>query len=172
MHDHVLNFKIDFDILGGKNTLVKHSIEPVSKKYKWSNNIVRNTMHLVKKAITNERDGKINWGVNGKDHLVVVGTGAEGKNQFGEDRGYKIMPSRGGAGMHLTVQDSTNLQESGTFTSHGLYVTKYKDSETRVASAWNDYDTARPLRRFYDYLDDHEDLEGEVSQCCPGVVTI
>lgn len=58
MHDHVLNFKVDFDIAGVENTLVKHIVEPKEIKYKW-NNLTRSTMHLVRKEITNEDEGKM-----------------------------------------------------------------------------------------------------------------
>ena len=49
IHDHVLNFKADLDVAGTVNTLVRVSIEPVSKEYPWDDkrSNPRNTMHLV-----------------------------------------------------------------------------------------------------------------------------
>lgn len=37
MHDHVLNYKVDFDILGTNNTMSTVSNVPVSESYPWSN---------------------------------------------------------------------------------------------------------------------------------------
>nr|KIR88896.1 hypothetical protein I308_00977 [Cryptococcus tetragattii IND107] len=109
MHDHVLNFKVDFDIAGVENTLVKHIVEPKEIKYKW-NNLTRSTMHLVRKEITNEDEGKMNWSHNGQEQVVIVNKDAP--NKYGEPKGYKIMPSRGGSGMHLTIINSSNLFNS------------------------------------------------------------
>ncbi|WRT68622.1 uncharacterized protein IL334_005600 [Kwoniella shivajii] len=150
MHDHALNYKVDFDILGEKNTLVKHVIEPIEKKYKW-NNQTRNTMHMVRKEVTSEDEGKMNWSANAQEQVIVVNK--DQLNKYGEPRGYKIMPSRGGAGMHLTITNSSNLLNSAGFATHAYYVTKQKDSELRASNAWNDYDTARPLVDFDKFFD-------------------
>lgn len=45
-------------------------------------------------------------------------------NKYGEEKGYKIMPSRGPPGFHLTISNSTNLQKSGSIGTHAFYVTK------------------------------------------------
>ncbi|WWC71351.1 uncharacterized protein I206_105306 [Kwoniella pini CBS 10737] len=150
MHDHALNYKVDFDILGTNNTLVKHVIEPITKEYKWFNG-TRNTMHMVRKEVESEDDGKMNWSANSQEQVIVVNKDAP--NKYGEPRGYKIMPSRGGAGMHLTITNSTNLLNSAGFATHAYYVTKQKDSELRASNAWNDYDTANPLVNFDKFFD-------------------
>ncbi|OCF40116.1 hypothetical protein I317_06067 [Kwoniella heveanensis CBS 569] len=159
MHDHAMTFKADFDVLGTSNTMVKHVIEPVEKKYKWSNQ-TRNTMHMVRKEVTNEDEGKMNWAANGQEQIIIVNKNET--NKYGEPRGWKMMPSRGGAGMHLTITNSSNLLNSGGFTTHQYYVSKRKDSEMKAASAWNDYDTANPLIDFNKFFDgesiDQEDI--------------
>lgn len=43
-----------------------------------------------------------------------------------------VLSARGGAGAHLTIQDSPNLKESGNFAKHHLYVTRRKDSEPQA----------------------------------------
>nr|XP_018261712.1 uncharacterized protein I303_06153 [Kwoniella dejecticola CBS 10117]OBR83870.1 hypothetical protein I303_06153 [Kwoniella dejecticola CBS 10117] len=150
MHDHALNYKVDFDILGTNNTLVKHVIEPIEKSYKWKNG-TRNTMHMVRKEVESEDDGKMNWSANAQEQVIIVNKDAP--NKFGEPRGYKIMPSRGGAGMHLTITNSSNLLNAAGFATHAYYVTKQKDSELRASNAWNDYDTANPLVNFDKFFD-------------------
>lgn len=44
MHDHVLNFKADFDVLGPSNTLVSVDIEPAKIRYPWSPGESRDTI--------------------------------------------------------------------------------------------------------------------------------
>ncbi|WVR09407.1 hypothetical protein IAU60_006474 [Kwoniella sp. DSM 27419] len=159
MHDHVLTFKADFDILGTRNTLVKHTVEPIEKKFKWSDK-PRKTMHLVKSEITNEDQGKMNWADNGKEQVIVVNK--EARNPYGEPRGYRIMPSRGGAGMRLTMTNSSNLLNSAGFASHQYYVTRQKDSERRASSAWNDYDPGHPLVDFSKFFNSENLVQEDI----------
>jgi primary-amine oxidase len=58
MHDHILNFKADIDILGTNNTMVKHIFEPIETTYPWSN-VTKSTMHLARKEIKSEDEGKM-----------------------------------------------------------------------------------------------------------------
>lgn len=106
MHDHVLNYKIDIDILGTKNSLAAHTIKPCNVSYGW-NPYTRSTMKIEKTYIDNEDDAQIvsehsrrtseisdlcpqNWGANGQTFYYVVNK--DKKNKFGEDQGYRIMP--------------------------------------------------------------------------------
>jgi primary-amine oxidase len=58
MHDHILNFKADIEICGSNNTMVKHIFEPIETTYPWSN-VTKSTMHLARKEIKSEDEGKM-----------------------------------------------------------------------------------------------------------------
>jgi primary-amine oxidase len=90
MHDHVLNYKVDFDILGTKNSVATTEFIPAREKYSWSGGKYRDTMKLRKGWIESEDQGKIDWDANGSKGYVVVNK--EEKNKFGEYRGYKLLP--------------------------------------------------------------------------------
>ncbi|KAF7290310.1 Amine oxidase [Mycena chlorophos] len=150
MHDHSLNWKVDLDILGTNNTFVKHKVVPVQVKYPWSNQ-TRSTMKLERVRVENEDDGKLFWTANGADMYLVENS--DELNEYGEARAYKIAPSRGGSGMHLTIQDSPNLLNSAGFATHALYVTKQKDTEVHASHPNNDYDPANPIIDFSKYFD-------------------
>lgn len=150
MHDHCLLFKADIDILGTANSLANHSVVPTKEVYPWSHGVARSTMKLERSYIESEDDGKINWPANAQSMIMVVNQNET--NQFGEPRGYRIMPGRGG-GMYLTIQDSPDLLKSQSFATHNLYATVRKDSEPRAAHALNGYDTAHPLVEFAEYFD-------------------
>lgn len=79
MHDHVLNWKADFDVLGTKNTFAFHTVEPKEVKYPWSNN-TRSTMHLVRETLKNEDNATLHWPANGKSMYLVYN--AEEKNKY------------------------------------------------------------------------------------------
>lgn len=105
MHSHVLNFRLDADILGGsKNNIEMHRVEPRQVQYPWSNN-TRSTMALARETLKSEDDSKINF-----RHDTMYMISAE-KNEYNETRGWRLMPGRGG-GMHLVIQESDNLLNS------------------------------------------------------------
>lgn len=85
----------------------------------------------------------------------------ESKNQYGEYRGWRIMPNLG-APTHLTAVDSSIMGLGAEFAKHNLYVTRQKDTEPRAASAWNNRDLDDPLVNFGKFFDgeslDQEDL--------------
>ncbi|KAJ7641294.1 copper amine oxidase [Roridomyces roridus] len=150
MHDHSLNWKVDLDILGTENTFVKHKIVPVNVTYPWSNQ-TRSTMQLQRERVENEDDAKLSWPQNGGEMFLVENS--DKPNKYGEPKGYRIAPSRGGAGMYLTIQDSPNLLKSQGFAKQALSVTKQKDTEARSSHANNDYDPGNPLIDFDEFFD-------------------
>ncbi|KAJ3749653.1 copper amine oxidase [Lentinula detonsa] len=159
MHDHVLTFKADIDILGTSNSFANHTVAPVTTTYPWSHGMERSTMKLFRSYIDNEDNSKLLWPENAHSMFMIVNKDAP--NEFGEPRGYRIMPSKGG-GMHATIQNSSNLINSMNFATHALYVTKQKDTEPRASNANNDYDPANPVVDFAAFFDgeslDQEDL--------------
>lgn len=80
MHDHSLNFKVDLDILGTKNSLAAHTIKPCDVKYDW-NNYTRSTMKIEKGYISNENDAQI---VSSRGEVVLDLMEADGLCRTGE----------------------------------------------------------------------------------------
>lgn len=154
MHTHVLNWKIDIDILGTSNTVGFHKAVADDIKYPWSPK-PRKTMKLVRSELENEDDSKLNWEMGS---MVLIYNKDE-KNKFGEDRAWRIMPSRGN-GIHLPMNESSNLGDTMAFGTHNFYVTKHHDSEYSVAHRNNAYDPYNPVVDFGKYFDG-EDLVQE-----------
>lgn len=156
MHDHVLNYKIDFDILGTKNTMMTTTNVPVSEVYPWSNGKARNTMKLQRTEINNEDEGKLDWAANGVTQFTVVNKDAV--NSYGEYRGYRILPSS--PTIHLTVLNSSNLVNAANWAKHDLFVTRQHDTEPRSSHPYQSQDTANPPINF-DAFFNSENLEQE-----------
>jgi primary-amine oxidase len=149
MHDHVLNFKADFDIQGTNNTVAVVNQVPVSTTYPWSNGKVRNTMKLEKSYIESEDQSRLFWGANGQTQYSVINKDA--LNRYGEYRGYRISPSIGA--IHLTVEESSNLVNAARWASHDLQVTKQHDTEPKAAHAYNNQDVHNPPINFDEFFD-------------------
>ncbi|KAI1868056.1 uncharacterized protein JN550_006544 [Neoarthrinium moseri] len=138
MHDHVLNFKADFDILGTANSIQLMKNIPVSRSFPWSNGKVRNTMQL-------ERS----W------FETRIKT-----NKWGEYRAYRVLPMSGA--MHLTVEDSSNLVNAARWAEYDVQVTRQHDYEPRAAHPYNSQDVHDPPINFAEFFNgeslDQEDL--------------
>jgi primary-amine oxidase len=151
IHDHVINFKVDFDIAASKNTMSVLTVAEEEIEYPWSVGL-RQTMSLRKSQVSNEDDGSINWPANAASMYII--TNQHAKNEYGQARGYRIMPGTGmGSPAHLTIKNSSVLQNSAKWAEHDFFVTKQKDSEPRSAAAENYLTPQDPLIDFAKFLD-------------------
>ncbi|OJD28624.1 copper amine oxidase [Diplodia corticola] len=157
MHDHVLSFKLDLDVKGTANSLMKTEFVPVTETYPWSND-TRNTMKLSKTFITNEADAKIHWSPNSAAVYSVVNK--DTPNPYGEYPGWKIVPTTGTT-IHLTNPNSSTLPpRSHSWSAHPLSAVLHHDTEPRCASPLNALDPAAPLVDFSRFAADNESLDG------------
>lgn len=148
MHDHVLNFKADFDILGRDNTMQLMSNVPVTKSYPWSGNKTRNTMTLKRTFVESEDTSRLFWGNNGATQFIVVNKDAP--NKYGEFRGYRILPSSGT--IHLTVENSSNLENAANWADYDVQVTKQHDTEPRASHPYSTQDVFNPPTNFDEFF--------------------
>lgn len=159
MHDHVLTYKADLDVLGTKNSFAKHGAFASNESYPWTQGKQRSTMKMQRSWVDSEDEGKVHIEGNGQVQYLVLNKNETNDN--GEPRGYRIMPGAGGF-HHLTIQESDNLLNSQHFATHHMYVTQQKDTEPRVSNANNNLDPENPIVDFGRFLDgdslDQEDL--------------
>jgi primary-amine oxidase len=85
IHDHVLNFKADFDLLSTSNTFFRVGVEPVEKEFSWDDERTspRKTMHLVEEKF--EREVGIDWPKNSGEMFLV--RNENDVNKWGEKKG-------------------------------------------------------------------------------------
>ncbi|KAJ5745952.1 membrane copper amine oxidase [Penicillium odoratum] len=143
MHDHVLNFKADFDILGLNNTIQLTKQIPTTQKFAWSNQ-TRNTMKIEHSNIKNEDESRFNWAANSATQVKVLNL--DETTPYGEYRGYRILPSTGT--IHLTVENSTNLRNAAQWANYDIQVTQHHDTEPRSAHPKNSQDVEDPAINF------------------------
>ena len=151
MHDHVINFKADMDILGTSNTMMRVGIEPLTKQFPWDDEITgpRNTMHLIERPV--ETETGIDWPGNSREMLIVMNEKEE--NVWGERRGYRITPGTGmGNPSHLTILNSTTLGVSAEWAGKDLWIVKRKDTEPMSSSALNYFEPKEPLVDFSKFV--------------------
>ncbi|KAF1967283.1 amine oxidase catalytic domain-containing protein [Bimuria novae-zelandiae CBS 107.79] len=156
LHDHVMTFKADLDVLGEKNSVQKLEIIPATVEYPWSGGRTRHTMKLEKSFVTIEDDASIMWAPN--DAAIYSIVNKDSPNKYGEYPGYRVKRSAGAT--HLTVKDSSNGGNALHYATADLFVTKQKDTEPKAADWANSFDVNDPLVDFSKFLDG-ESLEQE-----------
>jgi primary-amine oxidase len=161
IHDHVLNFKADLDVAGTANTLVRVSIEPVSKEYPWDDKRTnpRNTMHLVEHSV--EQETGLNWPGNSGEMYIIQNQNST--NAWGEKRGYRIAPGTGmGNPSHLSVVNSTALGKSAEWAYRDLWAVRQRDAEPKSASPLNYLDPLDPLVDFSKFVDGEQIVQEDL----------
>lgn len=152
IHDHVINFKADFDIAGPQNPVSVLTIAEGDIEYPWSVGS-RHTMSLHKSQISNEDEAAINWPANAASMYVV--TNQDAKNMYGQPRGYRIMPGTSmGSPAHLTIKNSSMLQNSAKWAEHDFFLMRQKDTEPRSSAAENYLTPQDPLVKFEGFFDE------------------
>lgn len=141
MHDHVLNFKADFDVLGTANTMQLTSFVPVDAKYPWSEK-PRKTFKLNREFIESEDTSRLIWDRATQYRIVNTDT----PNRLGEYRGYRILPAD--ATTHFTNNESSNLANCIHPFTFDIAVTKQKDTEPQSTHPNDSNDIHNPMVNF------------------------
>lgn len=152
MHDHVLNFRADMDIAGGRNSFQRTAITPHVQAYAWDKPEVpgyRNTMHLNHTIVSHETG--INWPHNSGEIYLIT---SNQTNAWGSQKAYRILPGTGiGTPSHLTIINSTTLGRSAMWASSDIWVLRAHDTEPSSAHHMNYIDPTDPLVDFSKMVD-------------------
>ena len=149
MHDHVLNFKADFDILGLENTMQLTSFVPIEEKYIWSD-VPRNTFKPKREFMECEDNSRLNWGDSTYATQYRI-MNMDKPNKYGEYRGYRLIPTDGAG--HFTNIKSSNLENVIHPFTFDLAVTKQKDTEPRCINVLDENDIFNPMVSFDTFFD-------------------
>jgi primary-amine oxidase len=161
MHDHVLNYKLDVDILGTANTVATTEFVSTSEVYPLSDGKSINTFKLAKSLITNEDQGKIHFSTNSAVSYAVVNKDEKNKND--EFRGYKILPLT--PPVSVTARNSEILGNAASWADANLWISKRKDTEMISSHPYASLDVMNPAVDFSGFLDG-EELEQEDLVLC------
>jgi len=147
LHDHVVSFRADLDVAGADNTLIRTSVEPLTKTYAWDKPEVagaRNTMHLTHHTVTHETG--MDWPKNSAQMYLIQ---SNETNKWGEKRAYRILPGTGiGTPPHLAILNSTTLGKSAAWSSSDLWILRHHDTEPASAHHMNYLEPLDPLVDF------------------------
>lgn len=152
LHDHVINFKIDFDIGGIENSLLETttSQETVTQPWfddDWGQEVIQ--QKITKKIIENENDALLKYPQNFQGGYSIVNQ--DNRNAWGLPRGYAIHP--GYSPVHNTVVGSKRLLNNANWARYNLAVSHRKESEPSSSAIWNMNLPGKPMVDFHNFFD-------------------
>jgi primary-amine oxidase len=155
LHDHIITFKGDFDILGTGNSLQVSELKVVNQSQPWFPELgVFEQMELDVSIMQDEK--QFNWAPNNQAMYVVLNPNAT--NAWGELRGYRIVPGR--SDIHLSTLGSPWSLKNSEFAKTHLAVSRQHDTEVFANSVQNANLPSAPQQDFTKFFDG-EDIENE-----------
>ncbi|WVW86168.1 hypothetical protein I302_108209 [Kwoniella bestiolae CBS 10118] len=159
LHDHVINYKVDFDVGGEvRNSFMKVGLEVEERDEDWFEDDWGKAavqQRLVREMI--EEEAMLDYAQNMEGAYVV--TNEESLNRWGHPRGYALHP---GPLCRLTNLKSKRTERNVEWAKHHLAVSRRKDEEPSSSSMWNINLPGKPAVDFGKLFDgesiDQEDL--------------
>ncbi|KAK0499484.1 copper amine oxidase [Armillaria luteobubalina] len=152
LHDHVINFKVDFDIGGIENSLLETTTnqEVVTQPWfddDWGHEVIQ--QRITKKIIENENDALLKYPQNFQGGYSIINQ--DNKNAWGLPRGYAIHP--GYSPIHNTVVGSKRLLNNANWARYNLAVSHRKETEPSSSAIWNMNLPGKPAVDFHNFFD-------------------
>ncbi|XP_053119918.1 membrane primary amine oxidase-like [Hemicordylus capensis] len=156
IHTHFINYKVDLDVAGVKNSVLANDMTFETLKVPWSPEHEIRRMKIVKKILDTEDKATFR---HHDDMPRYIYFAAQNKNKWGHERGYRIQPISF-SGDHLPETDP--MERAISWGRYKLAVTKRKEEELFSTSIYNQNDPWTPSVAFADFIDNetivNEDL--------------
>ncbi|CEP23019.1 Abp1 [Cyberlindnera jadinii] len=152
-HDHVINFKADFDIAGTANRLAKVELEAVNHTYPWAPDKVFSTKQKRRSVIANET--YLNWADAG---AILLIESAEQNNTWGNPRAYRAVFPGGDA--RRIAQNTHTIINNAHWAEKDMAITVQKDTEFTSSHVFCSQDLEDPIINFDNFVDG-ESIDGE-----------
>lgn len=153
-HDHIINFKADFDIGGTKNRVSNTALKPATFVYPWDPDTEYNTK--IKERTVFETETSLNM----EDVGNLLIESADAKNKWGNPKAYRVYGSLG----RRIAEPSQKLAENANWADQDIHFTKQKDSEFTSTGVFNANSVFSPQVNFQTFLD-NENIDGEDVVC-------
>jgi primary-amine oxidase len=157
LHDHILTYKADFDLLGQNNSFEISELVVKNVTQEWFPELGEfEQMELDASFLPEE--AAMEWAGNGQAMYCVVNQ--DYTNGWGTKRGYRMIPGR--SNVHLTVPNSPWSMHNAEFAKHHFAVTRQHDNEPYANSVQNVNLPMKPQQDFKKFFDgesvEQEDL--------------
>ncbi|KAM9657194.1 amine oxidase [copper-containing] 2 isoform 2-T2 [Morphnus guianensis] len=156
IHTHSINYKVDLDVGGVKNSLVAHDMAFEMVRAPWSLEQQIERPRLTKKVLDTEDQAAFRLQSKMPRYIYFA---ANSKNKWGHQRGYRIQITSF-AGDH--VPEASSMERAISWARYQLAVTRRKEEEPTSTSIYNQNDPWTPTVAFADFINNetitNEDL--------------
>ncbi|XP_032567422.1 membrane primary amine oxidase-like isoform X2 [Chiroxiphia lanceolata] len=156
IHTHFINYKVDLDVGGLKNSLVAHDMAFEMTRAPWSPEQQIERPRLTKKVLDTEDQAAFRLQSKMPRYIYFA---ANSKNKWGHQRGYRIQITSF-AGDH--IPEASSMERAISWARYQLAVTRRKEEEPTSTSIYNQNDPWTPTVAFADFINNetitNEDL--------------
>ncbi|XP_077170223.1 amine oxidase [copper-containing] 3-like [Paroedura picta] len=147
LHTHLMNYKVDLDIDGTKNSLVALETAFETVQVPWSPEHQIQRPMLVRRVLDKEEEAAFPLGGKAPRYLHFA---SRRENQWGHQRTYRIQAVNF-AGEHLP--ETSTMERSISWGRYQVAVTKRKEEELTSTCIYNQNDPWDPLVTFANFID-------------------
>eukprot|EP00075_Anas_platyrhynchos_P005787 XP_012961092.3 retina-specific copper amine oxidase isoform X4 [Anas platyrhynchos] len=156
IHTHSVNYKVDLDVGGVKNSLVAHDMAFEMARAPWNPEQQIERPRLTKRVLDTEDQAAFRLQSKIPRYIYFA---ANSKNKWGHQRGYRIQIVSF-SGDH--VPEASSMERAISWARYKLAVTRRKEEEPTSTSIYNQNDPWTPTVAFADFIDNetitNEDL--------------
>ncbi|NXG19857.1 AOC3 oxidase, partial [Grallaria varia] len=156
IHTHFINYKVDLDVGGVKNSLVAHDMAFEMTRAPWSPEQQIERPRLTKKVLDTEDQAAFRLQSKMPRYIYFA---ANSKNKWGHQRGYRIQITSF-AGDH--IPEASSMERAISWARYQLAVTRRREEEPTSTSIYNQNDPWTPTVAFADFINNetitNEDL--------------
>ncbi|KAF2634788.1 amine oxidase catalytic domain-containing protein [Massarina eburnea CBS 473.64] len=155
LHDHIVTFKGDFDIVDSSNSLQVSELKAIKTSQSWFPELGE-FEQLEMETSNMKEEQQFNWAANNQAMYTIINSNAT--NKWGTPRGYRVVPGR--SNIHLSTLNSPFSRNNSHFAKSHLAVTQQHDNEPYANSVQNLNLPWKPQQDFSKFFDG-ESVDGE-----------
>nr|XP_054505607.1 membrane primary amine oxidase-like isoform X1 [Agelaius phoeniceus] len=156
IHTHFVNYKVDLDVAGVKNSLMAHDMVFEMAQAPWSPEQQIERPRLTRRVLDTEDQAAFLLHSKMPRYIYFA---ANSKNKWGHQRGYRIQITSS-AGDH--IPEASSMERAISWARYQLAVTRRKEEEPTSTSIYNQNDPWTPTVAFADFINNetitNEDL--------------
>ncbi|KAF2985376.1 hypothetical protein EK904_009061 [Melospiza melodia maxima] len=156
IHTHFVNYKVDLDVGGVKNSLMAQDMEFEMAQAPWSPEQQIERPLLTRRVLDTEDQAAFLLHSKMPRYIYFA---ANSKNKWGHQRGYRIQITSS-AGDH--IPEASSMERAISWARYQLAVTRRKEEEPTSTSIYNQNDPWTPTVAFADFINNetitNEDL--------------
>ena len=156
LHDHIINYKVDLDVVGRKNSYQTIDIEVENITNPWFPGMYH-VQKVLKRFIKNtEKESLLTYNFDQPKYLNFLSERSRNSNDV--NRGYRIQIRDMAKQLY---PDSWAPARGAAWSRYQMAVTKYNDTEERSSSMYNQINPFEPVVDFRKFFSNDENIRDE-----------